>query len=69
MEHEYTDDSNYITYGDGDNSLMFIRRCPECSRFVKADKEVFSNGNGLVNTPNAVCSKHGAVQMPFLGFY
>lgn len=67
MEHEYIDDRNYITYGD-DEKLMFIRRCPECSRFVKANKTV-NVGIGLKDEPNAICKKHGAVQMPFLGFF
>lgn len=47
----------------------FIPVCPVCSRFVKADKEVFVNGMGeLSPSPNATCKAHGRVNMPFEGF-
>lgn len=65
--HEYIDDRNYISYGEPDNKLLFIRRCPECSRFVKPNKQILCHSEGIAEQPNAVCSKHGEVQMPFLG--
>jgi hypothetical protein len=69
MEHEYVDDRNYITYGDQYNPMVFIRRCPQCSRFVKSDESVYSNENtGAITSPNATCSKHGRVSMPFIGY-
>lgn len=66
--HEYIDDRNYINYGDDGERLTFIRRCPECSRFVKANESVSSGEMGLKDEPNATCTKHGAVKMPFLGY-
>ena len=69
-DHYYEDDRNYITYDCGDHGqAMFIRRCPECSRFVKPNKTIRVRGYTIADEPNAVCSKHGPVQMPFLGFF
>jgi hypothetical protein len=68
-DHEYVDDRNYIAYGEEGNKAVFIRRCPQCSRFVKPNKQVrISDHAGLANEPNAACGIHGAIQMPFIGF-
>jgi hypothetical protein len=69
---DFEDERNYISYGgDGEcGQVVFIRRCPECLRFVKADKSVKVNDiNGLKDEPNATCSKHGRVKMMFQGFF
>ena len=53
-------------YGDG---LCFIPVCPSCGRFVKADDSVLVNGlDELSKEPNATCSKHGRINMPFEGY-
>lgn len=60
-------DRLYIQYEDG---LLFLRTCPVCGRFVKADETVHVNGFGeLAKEPNATCSKDGRVEMPFQGYY
>ena len=58
----------YICYG---SSLIFIRQCPECALYVRADHSCEVNGFGEVrdNEPNATCKRHGRVQMPFVGHY
>lgn len=34
----------WITYpGNGNGDAVFIRRCKNCNRFVKADEQVFVN--------------------------
>lgn len=66
-DHEYIDDRNYITYGEG---AVFIRRCPDCSRFVKADESVMiREWDGKTPDTTATCKVHGRVAMPFLGHY
>lgn len=59
-----------VAYGDG---MTFVRECPYCGRFVKADEGIKYKENiagaVLINEPNATCQKHGRIQMPFLGFY
>jgi hypothetical protein len=57
-----------ITYQGG---AIFVRSCPTCRRFVKADDSVTANGFGEVQfkLPNATCTVHGRVAMPFLGYY
>jgi hypothetical protein len=56
-------------YGD----LLFVRRCPECGRYVKADPTLHYEVNGLEQVrftqPNATCSKHGRVLMEWAGYY
>ena len=55
-------------YGD----MVFVRVCPVCNRFVKADEGInfLTNMNDDVkfNEPNATCKKHGRVNMPFEGY-
>lgn len=63
-----------MSYGPGtvttcyDGGALFERVCPECGRFVKADKTVYLNGRGECK-PNARCKVHGRITMPFLGYY
>jgi hypothetical protein len=56
---EYSHNTNYAIYDD----MWFLRRCPICSRFVKADEQ-----SNRVD-PNATCSKHGRVKMDFIGYF
>ena len=52
-----------------DGGAQFVRVCPRCGRFVKADKKIRVNGaEDLVEEPNATCSKCGRVEMPFEGW-
>ena len=52
------------------DGATFIRVCPRCNRFVKADEELIFRGDGQpVHQPNATCRIHGRVEMPFVGFY
>jgi hypothetical protein len=54
-------------YGEG---AVFIRICPQCGRFVKADDTVRFHVDGppVSDQPNATCAAHGRVQMPFEGW-
>ncbi len=55
------------TYKGG---ATFLPVCPNCNRFVKADNAILVNGlGGLMDVPNATCSKCGKVKMPFEGFF
>ena len=50
--------------------LAFIRICPNCGRFVKADDCAMVNGLEEVSKePNATCSKCGRVTMIFDGWW
>lgn len=62
--HIFPSNQNYVTYGDA----VFVRRCPKCMRFVKADDTISLSEAGVTDKPNAVCSKHGKVKMLFIGF-
>lgn len=53
-----------------DGGATFVRVCPSCNRFVKADRSIFVNEEtGLRKAPNGTCRKHGRIEMPFLGFF
>ncbi len=54
-----------ISYGK--DGATFWKVCPHCSRFVKPDKKIrVSWGDGTpLREANALCSKHGRVEMPF----
>lgn len=68
MSHEY-ENVRRVRYGaEVDECMLFVPVCPYCGRFVKADKSVWANGDGLKPVPNAMCSKCGLVQMPFEGW-
>lgn len=59
-------------YGDSDgfDVLAFIRLCPNCGKFIKADDSVLVNGLEEVSKdPNATCSKCGRVTMIFDGWW
>jgi hypothetical protein len=47
-----------------DGGATFVPVCPECGRFVKADKTTTD-----LKLPNATCKKHGRVKMIFEGYY
>jgi len=56
-----------IVYGDG---AVFIRRCKNCYRFVKAPESMMFNRLGnYVETKNTICSRCGATSLIFEGFY
>lgn len=56
-----------VMYNGG---AQFIRICPHCGRFVRADKSIMLNGFDEVKEgPNACCSKCGRVAMPFEGYF
>jgi len=60
-----------VVYGDRDGyygRATFVPVCPNCGRFVKADAKKGFQGEGIVDEPDATCSKCGRVQMPFEGF-
>jgi hypothetical protein len=58
-----------VQYGD----LLFVRCCPVCHAFVKADAEIAvlrnSDGAARVVKPNAMCHRHGRVIMEFEGYW
>ena len=54
-----------VAYGDA----VFIPVCPHCGRFVKADPTMMINDEGLIDQPNATCSKCGRIMMIFDMFY
>ena len=58
-----------VVYGDEDHGdALFIPVCPNCGRFVKADKEIRISYRGITDDPNATCKKCGRVAMPCEGF-
>ncbi len=66
-EIELCEASPIVTYGE--NGSMFVRQCPRCARYVVADKSIQENPHfGPKNQPNATCSVHGRVKMPFIGY-
>ncbi len=70
LEVEVNEKTPMKFYGDKGEVLAFIRLCPNCARFVKADGSVLVNGlDQLSEEPNATCSKCGRVNMPFDGYW
>ena len=58
-----------VAYGDDyAGKAVFVPVCVKCHRFVKADKTVRLQGEGLSDQPNATCSKCGRTWMHFEGF-
>lgn len=65
MSH-FEPDGPYHQYEGG---ATFVRVCPKCNRFAKADEYVLVNEEtGLKPGPTGTCSKHGRIEMPFVGF-
>ena len=65
MTHEY-ENTRRIEYEGG---ATFVPVCSKCGRFVKADNTIFVNDiSGLIDQPNATCSKCGRTKMLFEGF-
>lgn len=63
MEGEYRE-SPRISYGD--EEATFLRVCPNCGIFVKADKNIKFNGEGHPEEkPNATCKKMWACRNDF----
>ena len=68
MEYEGTRRITYDTEDGG--KAVFIPVCEKCHRFVKSAKSIRVNDiSGLVDEPNAVCSKCGETKMIFEGFF
>ena len=71
----YTEDclfSPRISYGvEDEGNAQFLRICPNCGRFVKADDSIRTRwiDGQIENAPNATCSKCGRVSMPFEGWF
>ena len=64
---EVDENTKLINYEGG---AMFVRHCPKCGRFLKADKSIRINGlDDWIREPNATCSKCGRVEMDFLGWF
>jgi hypothetical protein len=56
----------YYREKENEPGSIFIRLCPVCGRFVKADDSINCNIDGVpIDEANATCKKHGRVQMPF----
>lgn len=55
--------------GDEGGQAVFVPVCEKCSRFVKANKTIQTKYDGLVDEPNAKCSKCGETKMLFEGFF
>jgi len=68
MEFNEPPTVSYVSESTG--AGYFVRVCPKCGRYVKADDTIQVNDSvGVKPGPNATCSKCGRVKMPFLGFY
>lgn len=64
-DYEYPNTSRR-NYG----GALFVPVCPNCRRYVTADKSIMIKGTGeIVEKPNATCSKCGRVSMPFEGYF
>lgn len=70
MDEFAYEDGPYVCYpSETCGDATFVRVCPKCGQFVKADAEVFVNEDtGLRPSPTATCRKDGRVEMPFVGF-
>lgn len=70
IEVELDENTPMQFYGDSPEVLAFIRLCPNCAKFVKADKEISITGEDQVkHQPNATCAKCGRVEMIFAGWW
>ena len=70
IEVEFNYETPRVYYGD----MCFVRLCPECARFVKADETLNYKHNKWTeedkfDEPNATCKKHGRVNMIFEGYF
>lgn len=72
MSSEY-ENLRRVCYGDSDSpegKAQFVPVCPNCGRYVKADKSITLNGfSERVDKPNARCRKCGRIEMLFEGFF
>jgi ribosomal protein S27AE len=63
---ELTENTPLKVYGEPEG-MYFVRLCPKCGRFVKADDFV-SEKIAIEGLDNATCSKCGRIAMPYLGW-
>lgn len=64
-------ESPRVCYGEGEHEgATFVRICPKCGRFVKADETVRLTYDGPPEKgrPNATCKIHGRIEMYFEGY-
>ncbi len=72
---EYGDEPNNAprqSYDCGEHgSAVFIRQCPKCGGFVKADESIRVRwmNQQISKEPNATCKKCGRVEMIFEGWF
>ena len=52
----------------GEDGAEFLRQCPKCQRFVKADAQAMFDGAGQPVGENATCAECGRVKMPWMGY-
>lgn len=66
FDEEYIE-SPKVCYEDAEEGdIYFVRVCPTCGRFVRADASIRINFFGdMEDAPNATCNKCGRVKMPF----
>ncbi len=69
MTFDYANNSVWVSYG----GLTFVRVCPKCGKFVKADPEITVNeelpaDQGCNAKENATCKRCGRVRMPCEGW-
>ena len=67
MDYMYIETPRWIY----EHGAQFLRVCPKCGRFVKADKSITFNlrTEQPLKEPNATCKKCGRVEMPFEGWF
>ena len=54
--------------GHGNAIIVFIPKCENCGRYVKANETVKTNERTLISGPNAECSKCGPTKMILIGY-
>ena len=63
------DDEGWWTRTVNYGGALYAARCPHCARFVKTDKFVTRLlDDAKLKEENALCSRHGRVKTPFLGW-
>jgi ribosomal protein S27AE len=70
MIDSFWERSPRVTYDcDEHGTVSFVRCCPHCGRFVKADETILVNGLGEISEmSNATCGKCGRVTMESEGY-
>lgn len=66
MTREYGGPFAYYYIEDEGANAIFVRRCPHCGRIVKAKDSASGIPPRII--ARGVCSKHGSVEMNFIGY-